>query len=134
MVRMMRKAALLMGLLLFWASAALAASVDVADTEMEFVDAWGDTGYYVDMKSLEFKGDHEVTAQVEIVCADKDRLYLYRIHFDRKKRTYQILDSVMAVYATKERIGGNATPTAVTPYAAGSPMEGVVEFIFSSQP
>ena len=112
----------------------MAASVDMADTEMVFVDARGDTGYYVDMKSLDFQGENEVTARVEIVCADKDRLYLYRIHFDRKKRTYQILESVMAVYATKERIGGNAMPTVVTPYAAGSPMEAVVEYIFSPMP
>lgn len=112
----------------------MAASVDMADTEMVFVDARGDTGYYVDMKSLDFQGENEVTARVEIVCADKDRLYLYRIHFDRKKRTYQILESVMAVYATKEHIGGNAMPTVVTPYAAGSPMEAVVEYIFSPMP
>lgn len=112
----------------------MAASVDMADTEMVFVDARGDTGYYVDMKSLDFQNDHEVTARVQIVCADKDRLYLYRIHFDRKKRTYQILDSVMAVYTTKEPVGGNAVPTAVTPYANGSPMAAVVEYIFSPQP
>lgn len=97
MVRMIGRAALLVGLLFLWGSAALAASVDVAETEMAFVDAWGDTGYYVDMKSLDFQNDHEVTARVQIVCADKDRLYLYRIHFDRKKRTYQILDSVMGI-------------------------------------
>ena len=112
----------------------MAASMDMADTELVFVDARGDTGYYVDMKSLEFKGEHEVTARVEIVCADKDRLYLYHIHFDRKKRTYQILDSVVAVYTTKEHIGGNAMPTVVTPYAVGSPLEAVVEYIFSPQP
>lgn len=134
MMRIMRQAALSVGLLLLWSVAVLAAPVDMADMEMEFVDARGDTGYYVDMKSPDFKNDHEVTARVEIVCADKDRLYLYHIHFDRKKRTYQILDSVMAVYATKERVSGNARPTAVTPYAAGSPMEAVVEYIFSPQP
>ena len=130
----MCRAAFSMGLLLLWSAVAMAASVDMADTEMVFVDARGDTGYYVDMKSLDFQGENEVTARVEIVCADKDRLYLYRIHFDRKKRTYQILESVMAVYATKEHIGGNAMPTVVTPYAAGSPMEAVVEYIFSPMP
>lgn len=134
MGKRMCRAAFSMGLLLLWSAVAMAASVDMADTEMVFVDARGDTGYYVDMKSLDFQGENEVTARVEIVCADKDRLYLYRIHFDRKKRTYQILESVMAVYATKEHIGGNAMPTVVTPYAAGSPMEAVVEYIFSPMP
>ena len=94
--------------MLLWSAAVLAAPVDMADMEMELVYAWGDTGYYVDIKSPDFKNDHEVTDQ--------------------------ILDSVMAVYATKERVSGNARPTAVTPYAAGSPMEAVVEYIFSPQP
>ena len=133
MVRRIGQAVFLAGLL-FWSTAAMAASVDIADTEMVFVDARGDTGYYVDMKSLTFQSDYEVTAKVQIVCADKDRLYLYRIHFNRKKRTYQILESVMAVYATKERVGESAVPTAVTPYGAGSPMEAVVEYIFAPRP
>ena len=77
----MCRAAFSMGLLLLWSAVAMAASVDMADTEMVFVDARGDTGYYVDMKSLDFQGENEVTARVEIVCADKDRLYLYRIRF-----------------------------------------------------
>lgn len=132
MVRRIGQAVLFAGLL-FWSAAAMAASVDVADTDMVFVDARGDTGYYVDMKSLQFQNDHEVTAKVQIVCADKDRLYLYRIHFDRKKRTYQILDSVIAVYATKEHVGGSAVPAAVTPYGAGTPMEAVAEYIFAPQ-
>ena len=132
MVRRIGQAVLFAGLL-FWSAAAMAASVDVADTDMVFVDARGDTGYYVDMKSLQFQNDHEVTAKMQIVCADKDRLYLYRIHFDRKKRTYQILDSVIAVYATKEHVGGSAVPAAVTPYGAGTPMEAVAEYIFAPQ-
>ena len=122
MKKVFYQAGMVIALLLLWRAEALAAVVDMADMDMQFVDASGMTGYYVDMGSL------------EIVRADKDRLYLYRIHFDRKKRTYQILESVMAEYATKERLGDNSAPTAVTAYAPGSPMESVVEFIFSPQP
>lgn len=134
MKKVFYQAGMVIALLLLLRAEALAAAVDMADMDMQFVDASGMTGYYVDMGSLDFQNDHEVTAWVEIVRADKDRLYLYRIHFDRKKRTYQILESVMAEYATKERLGDNSAPTAVTAYAPGSPMESVVEFIFSPQP
>ena len=116
MKKVFYQAGMIIALLLLWRAEALAAVVDMADMDMQFVDASG------------------MTAWVEIVRADKDRLYLYRIHFDRKKRTYQILESVMAEYATKERLGDNSAPTAVTAYAPGSPMESVVEFIFSPQP
>ena len=134
MKKVFYQAGMVIALLLLWRVEALAAAVDMADMDMQFVDALGMTGYYVDMGSLDFQNDHEVTAWVEIVRADKDRLYLYRIHFDRKKRTYQILESVMAEYATKERLGDNSAPTPVTAYAPGSPMESVVEFVFSPQP
>lgn len=134
MKKVFYQAGMVIALLLLWRAEALAAAVDMADMDMQFVDASGMTGYYVDMGLLDFQNDHEVTAWVEIVRADKDRLYLYRIHFDRKKRTYQILESVMAEYATKERLGDNSVPTSVTAYAPGSPMESVVEFVFSPQP
>lgn len=122
---------LLVSLCVLVSASGMAATVDMADMDMQFVDAWESTGYYVDAGSLEFSGPQQVTARVGIVQADKDRLYLYKVHFNRAKRTYQILESIVAEYATKEELSSNMTPTAETVYAPGSPMEAVVEFIFS---
>lgn len=111
----------------------LAEPVDFSDMEMRFVDAQGETGYYVDMNSIQIKNNNEATARVEIVKADKNCLYLYTIAFNRGKKTYQIMDSVVAAYDTKEKTGGSSQPMKPQKYAKGSAMETVAEYIYSPQ-
>ena len=119
-----------------WAMACglcMAAPIDFSDMDLRFVDAQGSTGYYIDMNAVTIASDNEVTARVEIVRADANCLYLYTIAFDREKRTYQILDSVAAAYDTKEQTGGSTRPAKAQPYAEGSAMETVAEYIYSPQ-
>ena len=53
--------------------------------------------------------------------------------FDRGKKTYQILDSIVAAYDTKEQTGGSGQPLKPQSYAKGSAMETVAEYIYSPQ-
>lgn len=110
-----------------------AETVDFSDMDLRFVDARGDTGYYVDMNSVAIKNNNEATAQVEIVKIDKNCLYLYTIAFDRGKKTYQILNSLVAAYDTKEKTGGSNAPLKPQPYAKDSAMATVAEYIYSPQ-
>lgn len=107
--------------------------IDFSEMDLRFVDAQGNTGYYVDMNAVQIKNNNEATARVEIVKADLNCLYLYTIAFDRGKKTYQILDSVIAQYDTKEQTGGSGHPMKAQGYAPGSAMETVVEYIYSPQ-
>ena len=107
--------------------------IDFSDMDLRFVDAQGSTGYYIDMNSVQIKNMNEATARVEIVKADANCLYLYTIAFDRGKKTYQILDSVVAAYDTKEPSGGSQKPLKAQGYAKGSAMETVAEYIYSPQ-
>ncbi len=107
--------------------------IDFSEMDLRFVDAQGNTGYYVDMNAVYIKNNNEATARVEIVKADVNCLYLYTIAFDRGKKTYQILDSVIAQYDTKEQTGGSGHPMKAQGYAPGSAMETVVEYIYSPQ-
>ena len=110
-----------------------AETVDFSDMDLRFVDARGDTGYYVDMNAVEIKNSNEATARVEIVKADANCLYLYTIAFNRGKKTYQILDSLVAAYDTKEITGGSKASLKPQGYAKGSAMETVAEYIYSPQ-
>ena len=118
-----------------WAAGGLcvAEPIDFSEMDLRFVDARENTGYYVDMNAVTIKNDNEATARVEIVKADANCLYLYTIVFDRGKRTYQILDSVVAPYDTKEPNGGSQKPMKAQSYAKGSAMEAVAEYIYSPQ-
>ena len=125
--------AALAALILGMSSVGLAEPIDFSDMDLRFVDAQGSTGYYVDMNSVQIKNNHEATARVEIVKADANCLYLYTIAFDRGKNTYQILDSIVAAYDTKEQTGGSGQPLKPQSYAIGSAMETVAEYIYSPQ-
>lgn len=120
-------------IILFVAAVCHAETVDFSGMDLRFVDAIDSTGYYVDMNDISIRNIDEATARVEIVKADANRLYLYRIAFDRRKRTYQILDSVVAEYDTKEITGGSGAPLKPQSYAKGSAMETVVEYVYSPQ-
>ena len=133
---MVRKLLLPVATAMFWIMACalcFAEPIDFSDMDLRFVDARGSTGYYVDMNSVQIKNMNEATARVEIVKADSNCLYLYTIAFDRGKKTYQILDSIVAAYDTKEKTGGSSQPLKAQSYAKGSAMETVAEYIYSPQ-
>ncbi|WP_302949022.1 hypothetical protein [uncultured Selenomonas sp.] len=100
-----------------------------AAEDMRFVDANGDTGYYVDAASITRLSDVEREAGVAVVKATENRRLLYRIRFNRQMRTYQILSGQVGVYDTKEVLRttpGMAAPQAYTPT---SPMQSIEDFI-----
>lgn len=133
---MVRKLLLPVVTAMFWIMSCVlcfAEPIDFSDMDLRFVDAQGSTGYYVDMNSVQIKNMNEATARVEIVKADSNCLYLYTIAFDRGKKTYQILDSIVAAYDTKEKTGGSSQPLKAQSYAKGSAMETVAEYIYSPQ-
>ncbi len=106
----MRKFALMWSmaaLLLFLASAVCFAE----DEGRRFVDARGDTGYFVDVTTVSIDSNHEYTADVAIIKAKENRLFSYRMHFDFAARTYQILRSATMTYDTREVSQSVKTPT-----------------------
>ena len=60
-----------------------------AAEDMRFVDANGDTGYYVDAASVTRLSDVEREAGVAVVKAMENRRLRYLIRFNRQMRTYQ---------------------------------------------
>ena len=130
MIQRMKKILLLTGAALCLLGSVCFA-VDLDDRDLEFVDARDGTGYYVDVYSLNFTSDHEVTAAVAMVKARTNRMFLYTIHFDTAAATYQILDSEVMRYDTKELIGGSSQPLPASGYGISSPMRAIVDYIYS---
>ena len=95
-------------------------SVEAAE-DMRFVDANGDTGYYVDAASI--------TRLSDVGREAENRRLLYRIRFNRQMRTYQILSGQVGVYDTKEVL--RTTPGMAAPqvYTPTSPMQSIEDFI-----
>ena len=116
------------------ASVAGAQSDWLGDADLRFVDANGDTGYYVDVNSISIANPDECFSRVAIVRADENRLFLYSVQFNRKLESYQILSSVLLQYDTKDELRANMKPMSPIKYMKNSPMYNVVEFIYAYKP
>ena len=99
---------------------------------MQFVDANGSTGYYVDTDSI--SSDQVVendvqktlwTARVAVIRADLNRRYIYLMQFDPAKRTYQIFD-------TKDVLQSSDQAEPARPYLVTSPMNEIVQFVMTA--
>ena len=112
----------------------LASSMCFAEDEgRRFVDARGDTGYFVDVTTVSIDSDHEYTADVAIIKAKENRLFSYRMHLDFAARTYQILRSATMTYDTREVLRTVATAAPPALYVPGSPIAAIVDYLYAWQ-
>ncbi len=98
--------------------------------DMQFVDADGNTGYYVDVDSLVFEGNTLVNARVAVKKATMNRMFLYTMQFDSGLKTYRTIDSKVIQYDTKKVLETKAGTEATHPYSDMSPMSSIVEYIY----
>ncbi len=97
--------------------------------DFQFVDAYENTGYYVDMDSVENEGRSTIFARVAIVKATTNRMFVYDIRFNHLERTYQVIASKTIEYDSKNILETNNTPRDARAYASGSEMSELIEFI-----
>lgn len=122
-----RRLFLVLGLML------MLTSVCSAEENMCFVDARNDTGYYVDTDTISADSDHEYTANIAVIKADTNRMYVYQTHFDFNAMTYQILNAEVMAYDTKTVLGTSGTSLSVRHYGIASPMKSIVDYIYAFQ-
>lgn len=120
----------------------MAMSTAFAMENMEFVDAMGPTGYYVDTSSITYdktvelqpdntKKTYElVRARVAVIKARTNRCYTYFMEFNKEKMVYRILSCKVQAYDTKALIEENEDVSPELPFVETSPMQTVVDFIY----
>ncbi len=109
---------------------------------MQFVDAVGPTGYYVDVDSLSFSQTTEVQpdntkksyeivqARVAVIKAHTNRRYIYLMQFNKDKMRYRILSSKVQIYDSKQFVEQTDEVSPELPFVASSPMQTVLDFIY----
>lgn len=109
---------------------------------MQFVDAVGPTGYYVDVDSLSFyqttevqpdktKKNYEIVqARVAVIKARTNRRYIYLMQFNKDKMVYRILSSKVQIYDSKQFVEQTDEVSPELPFVASSPMQTVLDFIY----
>ena len=66
----------------------LAGSVEAARADRYFVDYEGNTGYYVDVNSIEMPSEHEIEMDLYLVKLHSRYMYRYRAYFDTAEGSY----------------------------------------------
>lgn len=109
---------------------------------MEFVDASGPTGYYVDTNSITYakraelqpdgkKRDYEIVrARVAVIKARTNRCYTYLMEFNKEKMVYRTLACKVQAYDTKKIVEENKDVSPELPFVETSLMQEVVDFIY----
>jgi hypothetical protein len=118
------------------------AGTTVFAENMQFVDAVGPTGYYVDVDSIAYSTTTEmqpnnakktyelVQAQVAVIKARTNRRYIYQMQFNKEKMVYRIMSSSVQAYDTKAILEHTEEVSPELPFVASSPMQTVVDFIY----
>lgn len=98
---------------------------------LEFVDANGSTGYYADRKSAYFPTDDMVEAIIAVKKAGQNRMFTYRMQFNRLEHTYLILSSQIIKYDTQEVLETHNEAQMPQTYRLQSPMNEIVDYLFA---
>ncbi len=96
---------------------------------MAFVDADDKTGYYVNLDTVYWGENEQMDAEIAVVKAATNRMYVYSMHFDRQKRTYRIMHSDVYAYDTKTLLESTGPAASERYYGPASMLQEIIDFI-----
>lgn len=108
---------------------ALASIGYASDRERVFIDANGDTGYYVYMDNVKRPGYYEVVADIAIIKADEDRIFIYETYFDTYHNLCRFQTSKVYQYSDKKMLMGSNIPQDLRSYTSTSPMKAIADYL-----
>ena len=106
----------------------LAGSVEAARADRYFVDYEGNTGYYVDVNSIEMPSDHEIEMDLYLVKLHSRYMYRYRAYFDTAEGSYEYRNARVYDYETKKLMSVADHVQEKLSYGKSTMLQEVVEF------
>ena len=97
--------------------------------DFQFVDAEGNTGYYIDMDSVENESRDILFARIAVKKAGANRMYIYDVRFNHYDRAYQIISSQTIEYETQNVLESTDEARAFRAYSPNSEMSELIQFI-----
>ena len=99
-----------------------------AKADRYFVDYENNTGYYVDVNSIEMLSDHELELDLYLVKLHGGYMYRYRAYFDTVEGSYQYRRARVYNYETKKLMTGTEFVPDKLSYHRSPMLEQVVDF------
>ena len=93
-----------------------------------FVDAQNNTGYYIDVNSIEVVSDHEILVDMYLVKCRERYMYAYRTRFNTEELSYQYLNTRIYNYETKKLSAKSQKPLPELTYKKSQILQEVLAF------
>ena len=120
-----RRAAVLVSVIIFFVCGTCSAE------DLKFIDANGDTGYYVDMESVKFEDSESFFVKMIVIKADLNKMYVYDLRINHALQKYVIQSTKTLAYDTRTELTANNEPRYPRPYSEKSEMNEIVNFILN---
>lgn len=99
-----------------------------ARADRYFVDYENNTGYYVDVNSIEQPSEHELLCDVYLVKLHSGLMYRYRTYFDTAEKSYEYQQAKIYNYETKKLISTTDFLQKKQTYTKSRMLQETVEF------
>ena len=96
---------------------------------LKFVDAMDNTGYYVDMDTVERENPSVLRLNLILIKSDQNKMNVYDVRINHYRKTYSVLSSKVFAYDTRTELESNNQKRYERPYSDKSLMSEIVNFI-----
>ena len=98
---------------------------------LKFIDATGDTGYYVDLDSVKKESNSIFFVDFIVIRADKNEMTIANLQINHSKKNYLVRTSKTLSYDERTEIHSDDTKRIVKSYSDKSLMNEIVQIILS---
>ena len=117
--------------IIFAASIFLNCEITFAE-DLRFIDASGDTGYYVDMDSVKNESSEVFFVDLIVIRADKNEMAVANLKINHKRRTYLVQSSKTLSYDERTELKTEVGDKILKNYSNKSLMNEIVQIILSN--
>ena len=99
--------------------------------DLKFIDASGDTGYYIDMDSVKKFSDSAFTVDFIVIRADRNEMTIADLKIDYAEKTYTVQSEKTLSYDERTEIKSDNKRHTTKSYSDKSLMSEIVQIILS---
>ncbi len=116
-----------------WAFAIIFLNFNTSSAEdLKFIDAAGDTGYYVDMDSVKKISAEVFLVDFIVIRADKNEMAIANLEINHRQKTYIVKSTKTLSYDERTELKTETGNKIVKSYSEKSLMNETVQIILSS--
>ena len=101
--------------------------------DLKFIDATGDTGYYIDMDSIKLHSNSTFSVNFIVIHADKNDMTIAELTINHAEKNYFVKSTQTLSYDERTEIHSDKTRHTKKSYSDKSLMNVIVQIILSEK-